>query len=211
MSTSVAPARRRTGAGLPFLVLSGILWGTGGLTGRRRVDRRLVATVCLALAGLGLLVGLPSGGFGAGAVLASSGLAVLAASGFAAVTLVGGRPVPGLDELSTAGFGFTVGGLLLVPLAGATAGLGFRVDAWPIALVVALGTGPTAIAYTLYFRGLRTVPAGTAALMALLEPLTGALLAALVLRDRLGPAGIAGALLLGAAVLLAAKRPDDTG
>src|SRR5256885_14703204 len=33
MSTSVAPARRRTGAGLPFLVLSGILWGTGGLTG----------------------------------------------------------------------------------------------------------------------------------------------------------------------------------
>ncbi|OLB66724.1 MAG: hypothetical protein AUI10_01910 [Actinobacteria bacterium 13_2_20CM_2_72_6] len=304
MSTSVAPARRRTGAGLPFLVLSGILWGTGGLTGtllrhatglspvavaayrlsvggalivlflivtgrrlprgraawtrigvigvlaagfqasyfgavaltsvslatlvtigvspalvlaveritgRRRVDRRLVATVCLALAGLGLLVGLPSGGFGAGAVLASSGLAVLAASGFAAVTLVGGRPVPGLDELSTAGFGFTVGGLLLVPLAGATVGLGFRVDAWPIALVVALGTGPTAIAYTLYFRGLRTVAAGTAALMALLEPLTGALLAALVLGDRLGPAGIAGALLLGGAVVLAAKRPEDTG
>jgi DME family drug/metabolite transporter len=304
MSTSLAPARRRTGAGLPFLVLSGILWGTGGLTGtllrhatglspiavaayrlavggalivlflvvtgrraprgraawtrigvigllaagfqasyfaavaltsvslatlvtigvspalvlaaervtgRRRVDRRMVGTLCLALAGLGLLVGLPSGGFGAGAVLASSGLAVLAASGFAAVTLVGGRPVPGLDELSTTGLGFTVGGLLLLPLAGATVGLGFHVGAWAVGLVIALGTGPTAVAYTLYFRGLRTVAAGTAAMLALLEPLTGALLAALVLRDRLGPAGLAGALLLGAAVILAAKGPDASG
>jgi DME family drug/metabolite transporter len=304
MSTSVAPARRRTGAGLPYLVLSGILWGTGGLTGtllrhatglspvavaayrlavggalivlflmlskrrlprgraawtrigvigllaaefqasyfaavgltsvslatlvtigvspvlvvaveritgRRRVDRRMIGTLCLALAGLGLLVGLPSGGFGAGAVLASSGLAVLAAGGFATVTLVGGRPVPGLDELSTTGFGFTVGGLLLLPLAGATVGLEFRLDAWSVGLVLALGTGPTAIAYTLYFRGLRTVAAGTAAVMALLEPLTGALLAALVLRDRLGPTGIAGAVLLCAAVILAAKGPDASG
>jgi DME family drug/metabolite transporter len=304
MSTSLAPARRRTAAGLPYLVMSGMLWGTGGLTGtllrnatglspvavaayrlsvggalivlfllvtgrrlprgraawtrigvigllaaefqasyfaavsltsvslatlvtigvspalvlavervtgRRRVDRWMVATLCLALAGLGLLVGLPSGGFGVGAVLASSGLAVLAASGFATVTLVGGRPVPGLDELSTTGLGFTVGGLLLLPLAGVTSGLGFRLDGWPVVLVIALGTGPTAVAYTLYFRGLRTVAAGTAAVMALLEPLTGALLAAVVLGDRLGPAGVAGAVLLGAAVILAGKRPDGSG
>ena len=304
MSTSLAPARRRTSTGLPYLVLSGLLWGTGGLTGtllrnatglspvavaayrlmvggalivlfllvtgrrlprgrrawtrigvigllaaefqasyfasvaltsvslatlvtigvspalvvaveritgRRRVDRRMVGTLCLALAGLGLLVGLPSGGFGAGAVLASAGFAVLAAGGFATVTLVGGRPVPGLDELSTTGLGFTVGGLLLLPLAGATVGLGFHPDAWSVGLVLALGTGPTAIAYTLYFRGLRTVAAGTAAVMALLEPLTGALLAALVLRDRLGPTGVAGALLLAAAVILAAKGRDASG
>jgi DME family drug/metabolite transporter len=181
------------------------------VTGRRRVDRWMLATLGLALAGLGLLVGLPSGGFSAGAVLASTALAVLAASGFATVTLVGSRPVPGLDELTTTGLGFTAGGLLLLPLAGATAGLGFHVAAGSVALVLALGTGPTAVAYTLYFRGLRTVAAGTAAVMALLEPLTGAVLAALLLHDRLGPAGIAGAALLGAAVLLAAKRPDGSG
>ena len=171
----------------------------------------MLATLGLALAGLGLLVGLPSAGFTGGAVLASTTLAVLAASGFATVTLVGSRPVPGLDELTTTGLGFTAGGLLLLPLAGATAGLGFHAAWWPLALLLALGTGPTAVAYTLYFRGLRTVAAGTAALMALLEPLTGALLAALLLGDRLGPAGIAGAVLLGAAVLLAAKRPDASG
>jgi DME family drug/metabolite transporter len=181
------------------------------VTGRRRVDRWMLATLGLALAGLGLLVGLPSGGFTAGAVLASTALAVLAASGFATVTLVGGRPVPGLDELTTTGLGFTAGGLLLLPLAGATAGLGFHAALWPLALLLALGTGPTAVAYTLYFRGLRTVAAGTAAVMALLEPLTGALLAALLLHDRLGPAGITGAVLLGGAVLLAAKGPDGSG
>jgi hypothetical protein len=45
-------------------------------------------------------------------------------------------------------------------------------------LLIALGTGPTAVAYTLYFRGLRTAAASTGALLSLLEPLTGTILAA---------------------------------
>jgi len=74
-----------------------------------------------------------------------------------------------------------------------------------IGLLIALGTGPTAVAYTLYFRGLRTVAASTAALLALLEPLTGALLGALILGDRLGSTGIAGAAILAAAVILTVR------
>ena len=35
-------------------------------------------------------------------------------------------------------------------------------DPVTLGLLAALGTGPTAVAYTLYFRGLRTAPAGTA-------------------------------------------------
>ena len=42
---------------------------------------------------------------------------------------------------------------------------------------------------------------GIAALLALLEPLTGAILAALILGDRLGVTGVAGAALLAAAVI----------
>ena len=57
---------------------------------------------------------------------ASAGLAVLAAAGFAAVTLIGARPVPGLDELTVTGFGFTLGGLVLMPAAAALGGLAFR-------------------------------------------------------------------------------------
>lgn len=128
-------------------------------------------------------------------------LALASAAGFAAITLVGRRPVPGLDAAATTGFGFTFGGLLLLPLA-APAGLSFAPDPSSIALVGYLGLAPTALAYVLYFGGLRTVGAGPAALIALLEPLTAAVLGALLLGDRLGGAGILGALLVGIAVLL---------
>lgn len=162
------------------------------------------ATV-LALCGLGLLVGLPSGGPGYATVLASAGFALLAAAGFATLTLIGASPVPGLDDLTVTGFGFTFGGLVLLPFA-AVSGLAFRPVPATIGLLIALGTGPTAAAYTLYFRGLRSAPAGTAALLALLEPLTATLLAALLLGDRLSLPGIAGAALLLAAVVRTALR-----
>ena len=163
--TSVALATLVTIGTAPVIVL-----GVDRVTGRR-TGRLAPVAACLALAGLGLLVGLPSG-FAETAVLASAGLAVLAAAGFAAVTLVGARPVPGLDELTVTGFGFTLGGLVLVPVAAALGGLGFRPGPEAVGLLVALGVGPTAMAYTLYFRGLRTAAASTAALLALLEPLT---------------------------------------
>jgi drug/metabolite transporter, DME family len=204
--TSVSLATLVTIGAAPVLVL---LVEAG--TGRRRIDRRAVGTSCLALIGLGLLVGLPADGFGTLAVLSSALLASVSAAGFAAITLVAARPVSGLDDLAGTGVGFTVGGMLLAPLAAGTGGLDFVPGPGALALLLALGTGPTAVAYLCYFRGLRTVRPGTAALLALLEPLVGALLAALVLGDRLGPAGVLGAALLGAAVLSAARTPADAG
>ena len=109
------------------------------------------------------------------------------------------------------GFAFALGGLVLLPAAVAAGGLGFRPGPAALGLLIALGTGPTAVAYTLYFRGLRTAAASTGALLSLLEPLTGTILAAVVLGDRLGIAGIAGAVVLAAAVALTAatRRPRD--
>ncbi len=136
-------------------------------------------------------------------MLASAGLAVLAATGFATLTLISARPVAGLDDLTATGFGFALGGLILLPVAAVFGGLGFTPGPATLGLLAALGTGPTAVAYTLYFRGLRTAPAGTAALLSLLEPLTGTVLAAVILGDRLGASGIAGAVILAAALVLA--------
>ena len=195
--TDVSLATLITIGSAPVIVL-----GADLVLSRRWITRAEAATTGLALAGLGLLVGLPAGGFSEGAVLASAATAVLAASGFAALTLVAARPVPGLDDLAVTGFGFSVGGLVLLPLAAAVAGIGFRPGPAAIGLMIALGTGPTAVAYTLYFRGLRTAAASTAALLTLLEPLTGTILAAFVLGDRLGAIGMAGAAILGAAVIL---------
>ena len=86
--TSVPLATLVTIGAAPVIVL-----GVERVTGRR-TGRLATATTGLALTGLGLLVGLPSG-FGETAVLASAGMAVLAAAGFAAITLIGSGRCPG--------------------------------------------------------------------------------------------------------------------
>jgi DME family drug/metabolite transporter len=201
--TSVPLATLVTIGAAPVIVL-----GAERVTGRPG-GRLAVVTTGLAVIGLGLLVGLPSG-FRETAVLASTGMALLAAAGFAAVTLTSSRPVPGLDDLTMTGFGFTIGGLLLMPVAQLAGGIAFRPGPAAIGLLVALGTGPTAVAYTLYFRGLRTAAASTAARLTLLEPLTGTILAALLLGERLSATGIAGAAIIGAAVILTVQA-DRSG
>ena len=117
----------------------------------------------------------------------------------------------GLDDLTVTGFGFTIGGLLLMPLAGLAGGIAFRPGLAAIGLLLALGTGPTAVAYTLFFRGLRTTAASTAARLALLEPLTGTILAAWLLGERLSATGIAGAAIIGAAVILTVQADRGGG
>ena len=202
--TSVPLATLITIGAAPVIVL-----GAERATGRP-AGRLAVLTTGLAVTGLGLLVGLPSG-FRESAVLASAGMAVLAAAGFAAITLISMRPVAGLDDLAVTGFGFTIGGLLLMPAAGLAGGIAFRPGLTAIGLLVALGTGPTAVAYTLYFRGLRTAAASTAARLALLEPLTSAILAALLLGERLSATGIVGAAIIGAAVILTVQADRGGG
>jgi drug/metabolite transporter, DME family len=194
--TSVSLATLVTIGGTPVIVAV-----AEHARGRRALGRAGLITIALALAGLGLLVGLPGGGFSETAVLASTGLALLSAAGFAAVTLIGTSPVADLDELTLNGFGFSLGGIALLPLAALLGGLGFRPSFASAGLLAALGIGPTAVAYTLYFRGLRKASASSAALLSLLEPLTAAVLAALVLGNRLSPTGIAGAVMLLAAVV----------
>jgi drug/metabolite transporter, DME family len=199
--TSVSLATLVTVGAMPVLV-SIVEWATG----RRRPGRGDLYPMALALVGLGLLVGQPARGASAAATLAGAGLAVASAAGFAVVSLVAARPVPGLGDLATTGFGFALGGLLVLPVAGLTVGVGFRPGAAAVGLLAALAAVPTAAAYALYFRGVRGAGAAAGALMTLLEPLTGAVLAALLLGDRLGTGGIAGAVLLVVAVALAGRR-----
>jgi drug/metabolite transporter, DME family len=194
--TSVSLATLVTIGGTPVIVAI-----VEQARGRRALGRAGMITIAMALAGLGLLVGLPGGGFSETAVLASTGMALLSAAGFAAVTLIGTSPVTDLDELTLNGFGFSLGGIALLPLAAVLGGLGFRPSLASAGLLAALGIGPTAVAYTLYFRGLRKASASTAALLSLIEPLTAAVLAALVLGNRLSATGIAGAVMLLAAVV----------
>lgn len=197
------------------------------IRGGRPLGLQGVITQGLALTGLALLVGGPSiAGINAGA-LAGCGLALMSAAGFAAITLIGSSPVPGLRDLTVNGYGFTLGGVILMPFAAAAAaaaaaarnapGLGTRAGTGTPELLAAAGLlaglviGPTAVAYTLYYRGLRAEPASTAALLTLLEPLTAAILGIVFLGDRLGLVGAMGAVILGAALARAALRPAAAG
>ena len=92
---------------------------------------------------------------------------------------------------------FGIGAVLLVPVLVATAGPWLQTGGG-LALVVYLGVVPTALAYVLYARGLRSLTAGETATLTLAEPLTATALGALVLGER--PAGLA---LAGAALVLA--------
>jgi drug/metabolite transporter, DME family len=201
--TSVSVATLVTIGSAPVLVL---------LVRPRSATRRGVLAVGLAVLGLVLLVGVPAdGGPSTGAALAGAACALAAAAGFTAMSLLGARPVPGAghgrgaDAITTTGTAFTFGGALLLPIAATTSGLAFTPTPVSIGLLLAFGLVPTAVAYTCYFRGLRSAPAGVGVLMALLEPLTAAVLAALLLGERLGAPGIAGGALLGAALVLAAR------
>lgn len=204
--TSVSLATLITIGGAPVIVT-----GVEAVLAREPVSRSSLITTALALAGLGLLIGLPAAGYGPAAMLAGAGLALLASSGFATLTLISSSPVPGLDGEAVTGIGFAAGGLALLPVAAVLGGLDFRPGAAAIGLLAALGAGPTALAYTLYFRSLRTAPASTGALLSLLEPLTATLLGVVFLGNRLSPAGLAGAVLLAAAVAGGVPRGERHG
>jgi DME family drug/metabolite transporter len=198
--TSVSLATLITIGSAPVLVL---------LARFRTAGRDQVAGVGLAVFGLVLLVGLPSGDAAGGALLAGAAFAVLSGAGFAVMTLLGTRPVAGLDDVTTTGVGFTLGGLALVPVVTATSGWSNPFDARSMLLLAALAVLPTALAYTCYFRGLRATSAGTGSVLALLEPLTGTVLAALLLGERLGPTGLAAGAVLGLAMLLTARSSTE--
>jgi DME family drug/metabolite transporter len=195
--TNVSLATLLTIGASPVLVLS-----AERVTGRRRVSGSMVAAVALAVAGLALLVGTPAGGITTTGALTGGGLALLSAVGFAAMTLIGTRPVAGLDDLTATGVSFAIGGAVLAAACTLTSGMNFVPTPTSVGLLLLLGAVPTAMAYALYFRGLRTAPASTAALIALLEPLVATLLATLFLGDRLSSAGLVGAGLITTAMVL---------
>jgi DME family drug/metabolite transporter len=85
-------------------------------------------------------------------------------------------------------------------------------SAWALSSILYLGAVPTALAYTLFFAGLGVVRATTASVIALVEPLTAAVIGILVFGERLNAVMLTGtALMLFAVLFLAAdERPRRT-
>lgn len=171
---------------------------------RERLNLGVVLALVMALAGTALLVGPPTD-VGADRQIALVGVAFAFGAGasYAVLTVASRALAAGLcHPLGLIVVGFGGGALLLLPFALAD---GFGVfhswTAW--LLLLYLGFVPAALAYALFFSGLRSTSATVASVVSLLEPLTATCLAWLIFGERLGVLGIVGAsLLLGGLLVL---------
>lgn len=186
------------GAGPVLIALGARLWMA------ERLGRGGGAAVLGALAGLGVLV--LGGADGSGTVRpAGVGLALLSALGYSAMTLyirrLGSAGSAGGDPLATTVAAFAVGSVLLLPFAllegvlPQAEGIGRS-----LALMAYVAAVPTALAYLLYFAGLAVVRAATASVIALIEPVTAAVIAVLLLGEHLTAPTVAGTVVLLTAV-----------
>lgn len=167
-----------------------------------RPSRRWMVATLLAVAGCTLLIA-------AGSAIQVDPLGVLLAIGAGAAYAV---YTAGSQELlktqppdAVTAVAFFGGALILAPL------LLFVDLAWlaqPRGVLVALELGlvATTLSYVLYIRGLVTVPAATAVTLALMEPLTAAVLGVVVLGEQLTPPALAGMGLLVAGLAILTIR-----
>jgi DME family drug/metabolite transporter len=183
------------GAGPVFIALGARL-----LLGER-LGAGGICAVTGALAGLGVLV---LGGGASEVRPAGVLLALLSAAGYAVMTLLTrwfGRDGEGGDPVTTSAWSFGIGTVCLLPFALAegmlpqTAALGSV-----IGLLVYVAAVPTALAYALYFAGASVVRSATVSVIMLLEPVSAAVIAVVLLDERLTTATVLGTLLLLAAV-----------
>ncbi|MYR98651.1 MULTISPECIES: DMT family transporter [unclassified Streptomyces] len=166
-----------------------------------RLGKGGLAAVTGALTGLAVLV---LGGEGGDVVPAGVLLALLSASGYAAITLLTrwlGRDGGGGDALTTSAWAFGIGAVGLLPMAAAEGLVPHTAQTGQVLwLLVYVAAVPTALAYALYFAGAAAVRSATVSVIMLLEPVSAALIAVTVLRERLTAATVVGTLLLLAAV-----------
>lgn len=140
-------------------------------------------------------------------VLASVGSGL----GYAGITALS-RRMSHEDPLVLTGVTSAIGAFVLLPFAVA-AGLSLPSDSVAGGWLIYIGVVPTVLAYRLFYRGLRTTASEVAGVLTLLEPLTAAVLAAIVVHESLtGTAVVGAALMLVAIAALYLRRPaPDVG
>lgn len=167
-----------------------------------RSTLRLTLVVGAALSGLVLVSA--SSGLDAVGTRPVLGLLLAIASGtvYAATTALGSTLLvaDGVDPLALTTVATTAGALGLVPVALAGGGPFLTGDPTTLGTLAYLGVLTMALAYGLFYAGLRTTRSGSAVIATLVEPVTAAVAAAVVLGERLGPTGIVGSVLILAAV-----------
>lgn len=169
-----------------------------------RLTRTKATLVGLALAGVALVAASGGGATGVRVSPTSVAWGLAAGASYASYYLFGKWVLQRYATVTIYAVVLPIGALGLLPFvrfAPKDAG------AWVLLVILALVS--TYLAYLLYYTGLRTVEASRAVLVATIEPVVAAALAAAVFGERLGPLGVlgAGAILLAAALAAVRRRP----
>ncbi|MET8357078.1 DMT family transporter [Micromonospora sp. NPDC005171] len=167
-----------------------------------------LGTLVAAVAGLVLITAATEHPGGA-APAPLLGLLAAAGSGlgYAVTTLISRQVSQHTAPMTLTTISTVVGALTLAPFA-VVAGVGLPVRLDTVALLLHLGVVTTAVAYALFYAGLRTTPGSVAAVLTLLEPLTAAALAVALLHEPLPLPVIGGGVLLLTAVAATYLAPD---
>jgi DME family drug/metabolite transporter len=169
---------------------------------------REVGVLAAAVAGLVLISVTAGRGSAAPGDEPGFGLVLAVASGatYAATTVLGHTLAQRVDSVALTTCATAAGAVALSPFLVVAAASGEPVvttDPTSLALMAYLGFATMALAYGLLYAGLRTTSGSAATVATLVEPLSAALLAALLLGERLPwPALLGGALILAAVVAL---------
>lgn len=166
--------------------------------------RALIAVAC-ALVGSVLLVGLNTPAGTQANLLLGAILSIVAALTYAA-TIFWGRFLAGsYHPLQVMTFTFGSGALVLIPINLLSGAVAIHTgEGWLYALY--LGLVPTALAYWMFQKGLRSVTPTTASVSTLLEPTVAALLAWALFGETLPGTGVIGAGLLILSIFLLSTR-----
>jgi probable blue pigment (indigoidine) exporter len=189
--------------GLGPLLVAGIAWVVFGHRARG-ID---VAVGVVAALGVGLVVVGPSAGFDGIGLLAALGANVSFAI---AVVLTKTWPAPS-DPVAATGWQLLLGGLVLTPLTLVVEGAPPALTGESTAGYLYMGLVSTGLAYVLWFRGIRRLPAPAAPLLGLSAPVTSAALGWVLLDESLSVPQLLGFVLALGSIAYGATLVDGGG
>jgi len=178
----------------------------GWLAGQGRPSRVWAVATALAVAGGALLAG--SGGGEASADPVGLALGLLAGASYALYTVAAKRLLDdGHRPAGVMAAAFGLGGLVLAPVLVALGPAAVRAEPSVLLVVLYLAVVPTAVAYLLFARGLKRLPAPTVATLTLAEPVVAGTLGIVVLAEPVTATRALGAVLVLAGLMVLAWRP----
>jgi probable blue pigment (indigoidine) exporter len=188
--------------GLQPLLVAALAWGIA----RRRPRPLELAVGGAAALGVALVVIRPGAGLDPVGLLAAIGANVSFAVG---VVLTKRFPAPS-NRLAATGWQLLMSGVILVPLTAVAEGAPGTLTGSNVAGFAYLSLAATALAFMLWFNGIRRLPTAAPPLLGLAAPVTGAVLGWAILDQSLSPLQLTGFVVTLAAIGYGAWLPAPT-